>query len=47
VEDSLRADLIVTGARRHSEGRHGMQLGPVTQALLHHAECPVAVVPLG
>lgn len=47
VEATHRADLIVTGARRHAEGRHGMQLGPVTQALLHHAECPVAVVPLG
>lgn len=47
VDATHRADLIVTGARRHGEGRHGMMLGPVTQALLHHAECPVAVVPLG
>ena len=47
VEASQRADLLVTGARRHGEGRHGMRLGPVTQILLHHAECPVAVVPLG
>lgn len=46
VDDSRHADLLVTGARRHTEGRHGMLLGPVTQALLHHAECPVAVVPL-
>jgi nucleotide-binding universal stress UspA family protein len=46
VEASHRADLLVTGARRHGDGRHGMQLGPVTQTLLHHAECPVAVVPL-
>jgi len=46
VDASHRADLIVTGARRHGEGRHGMLLGPVTQALLRHAECPVAVVPL-
>lgn len=46
VEASHRADLLVTGARRHGEGRHGMQIGPVTQILLHHAECPVAVVPL-
>ncbi|NUP46608.1 MAG: universal stress protein, partial [Catenulispora sp.] len=46
VEASGRADLLVTGARRHAEGRHGMLLGPVTQALLHHAQCPVAVVPL-
>jgi nucleotide-binding universal stress UspA family protein len=46
VDASQRADLLVTGARRHAEGRHGMLLGPVTQALLQHAECPVAVVPL-
>lgn len=43
---SERADLLVTGARRHAEGLHGVQLGPVTQTLLHHAACSVAVVPL-
>jgi nucleotide-binding universal stress UspA family protein len=47
VEATERADLLVTGARRHGEGRHGVQLGPVTQTLLRHAQCPVAVVPLG
>jgi nucleotide-binding universal stress UspA family protein len=46
VDASLHSDLLVTGARRHGEGRHGMLLGPVTQTLLQHAECPVAVVPL-
>lgn len=46
VEASQRADLLVTGARRHAEGSHGMQIGPVSQTLLRHAECPVAVVPL-
>lgn len=46
VEASQRSDLLVTGARRHAEGRHGLQLGPVSQTLLQHAECPVAVVPL-
>jgi nucleotide-binding universal stress UspA family protein len=46
VEASQNADLLITGARRHREGRHGVQIGPVTQTLLHHAECPVAVVPL-
>jgi nucleotide-binding universal stress UspA family protein len=34
------ADLLVVGARK----RHG-QLGAVTHAVLHHAACPVAVVP--
>jgi len=38
------ADLLVLGARR-AAGRFGMQLGLVNRALLHHAPCPVAVVP--
>ena len=46
VDASRHVDLLVTGARRHGEGRHGMLIGPVSQALLQHAECPVAVVPL-
>ncbi|MEI5100999.1 universal stress protein [Streptomyces sp. PmtG] len=38
------ADLLVVGARRRD--RHvGMQLGSVNHAVLHHAACPVAVVP--
>lgn len=40
------AQLMVTGARRHGEGEHGMVIGPVTQTLLRHAGCPVAVVPV-
>ncbi|MEY9911324.1 nucleotide-binding universal stress UspA family protein [Catenulispora sp. MAP12-49] len=46
VDASQHADLLVTGAHRNAEGQHGMLLGPVTQALLHHAHCPIAVVPL-
>ncbi|MGW2228411.1 universal stress protein [Streptomyces formicae] len=38
------ADLLVVGARRR-KGHVGMQLGPVNHAVLHHAACPVAVVP--
>ncbi|MGW0822691.1 universal stress protein [Streptomyces sp. NPDC002845] len=41
---SRGADLLVVGRRtdpRAAEGR----LGPVTHAVLHHARCPVAVVP--
>ncbi|MGC0208716.1 universal stress protein [Streptomyces levis] len=44
VNASRAADLLVVGRRtgaRTSEGR----LGPVTHAVLHHARCPVAVVP--
>ncbi|WP_063803740.1 universal stress protein [Streptomyces silvensis] len=41
---STTADLLVVGARRR-KGHIGMQLGPVNHAVLHHASCPVAVVP--
>lgn len=37
-------DLLVVGARRR-HGTLGLQLGPVNHALLHHAPCPVAIVP--
>ncbi|GAU70523.1 paraquat-inducible protein A [Streptomyces sp. NBRC 110611] len=44
LEASPQADLLVVGAlRRH--GRFGLQLGRVSHAVLHHASCPVAVVP--
>ncbi|MFD8078415.1 universal stress protein [Streptomyces sp. NPDC059718] len=38
------ADLLVVGARRR-DSPFGLQLGPVNHAMLHHAPCPVAVVP--
>ncbi|GGO41786.1 universal stress protein [Streptomyces lasiicapitis] len=41
---SASADLLVVGARR-PKGHLGMQLGPVNHTVLHHAACPVAVVP--
>ncbi|EMF51991.1 MULTISPECIES: universal stress protein [Streptomyces] len=44
VEASRDADLLVVGARRR-EGHFGLQLGRVAHAALHHAACPVAVVP--
>ncbi|MCX4825650.1 universal stress protein [Streptomyces sp. NBC_01142] len=44
LDTSLTADLLVVGARRRT-GRLGMQLGPVNHGVLHHAACPVAVVP--
>ncbi|SDN50715.1 Nucleotide-binding universal stress protein, UspA family [Streptomyces sp. cf386] len=44
LKASTDADLIVVGAlRRH--GHFGLQLGRVAHALLHHSECPVAVIP--
>ncbi|RAJ66569.1 nucleotide-binding universal stress UspA family protein [Streptomyces sp. Amel2xB2] len=44
VEAAAQADLLVVGAR----GRHrrvGLELGLISHAALHHAPCPVAVVP--
>ncbi|MHB9757687.1 universal stress protein [Streptomyces sp. BYX5S] len=38
------ADLAILGARRR-HAHFGLQLGRVGHALLHHAQCPVAVIP--
>ncbi|MGW2491962.1 universal stress protein [Streptomyces sp. NPDC001606] len=39
------AGLLVVGARRRSGLHFGLQLGRVAHGVLHHAACPVAVVP--
>lgn len=44
VERSAAADLLVVGARRR-EALFGLELGRVAHRALHHASCPVAVVP--
>ncbi|MFI8281424.1 universal stress protein [Streptomyces sp. NPDC085929] len=44
VEESLHADLLVIGARRRALAL-GSPLGRVTDAILHHSRCPVAIVP--
>ncbi|MGW0771152.1 universal stress protein [Streptomyces sp. NPDC002676] len=43
VDRSAAADLVIIGARRRT-GHSGLQLGRVGHRLLHHAQCPVAVV---
>ncbi|MEV5610656.1 universal stress protein [Streptomyces sp. NPDC052225] len=44
IDRSAAADLVIVGARRR-HGHFGLQLGRVAHAVLHHADCPVAVVP--
>ncbi|MFI7317051.1 universal stress protein [Streptomyces venezuelae] len=44
VHHSAAADLVVIGARRR-HGHFGLQLSRVGHTLLHHAACPVAIVP--
>ncbi|NUK87870.1 universal stress protein [Streptomyces lunaelactis] len=44
VEASRQADLLVMGGRRPPDA-FGPTLGRVTHAALHHAECPVELIP--
>ncbi|MEU4893878.1 universal stress protein [Streptomyces sp. NPDC044780] len=45
VEASRAADVLVLAVRRRT-ARLGMRLDPVTHAVLHHAHCPVLLVPV-
>lgn len=44
VDSSRVADLLVLGGRSH-RGGEGVRLGGLAHAVLHHAHCPVAIVP--
>ncbi|MFI9025223.1 universal stress protein [Streptomyces sp. NPDC053560] len=46
VESSRDADVVILAAHRRPRP-FGLQLGPVTHAALHHAHCPVVLVPTG
>jgi len=39
------AGLIVLGAKVHGDEHDGVRLGAVAHTVLHHARCPVAIVP--
>jgi nucleotide-binding universal stress UspA family protein len=43
IDASREAQLVVAGSRGHG-ALHGLLLGSVSQVLLHHSRCPVAVV---
>ena len=43
LEQSQRAQLVVVGSRGHGELAR-MMLGSVSNALVHKADCPVAIV---
>ncbi|MEV6104857.1 universal stress protein [Streptomyces sp. NPDC051940] len=45
LEATAAVDLVILAARRDKR-RYGLQLGPVTHAVLHHARCPVVLVPV-
>lgn len=46
IEASRAADVVVLAVHRRPQRALGLQLGPVTHAVLHHAHCPVALVPV-
>jgi nucleotide-binding universal stress UspA family protein len=44
IDETTRSQLVVVGSRGRG-GFTGLLLGSVSQAMLHHAQCPVMIVP--
>ena len=47
VEASRAAGVLVLAAHRERRPGLGLRLGPVAHAVVHHAHCPVVLVPAG
>jgi nucleotide-binding universal stress UspA family protein len=47
VRAAALCDVAVLGARRLADERHRLAVGPLARTMLHHADCPVALVPYG
>jgi nucleotide-binding universal stress UspA family protein len=46
LEQAKGADMIVLGSRGYG-GFRGLLLGSVSQQVVHHAHCPVVIIPAG
>jgi nucleotide-binding universal stress UspA family protein len=46
IDETKRSQLVVVGSRGRG-GFTGLLLGSVSHAVLHHAECPVMIIPPG
>jgi nucleotide-binding universal stress UspA family protein len=45
VESTELVDLLVLGGKAREKGHAGMRIGALTHTVLHHAHCPVVIVP--
>ena len=45
VDSSRSAGLVVLGGRIRATGHDGLRIGALAHTVLHHAYCPVVIVP--
>ena len=45
VESTRLVDLLVIGGKPRRDGHDGMRVGSLAHTVLHHAHCPVVIVP--